>query len=73
MRSVKGRADHGQTIGLRVVKFQFFDVRQQFLLVGQADEVWLIRKNLTHNNESTIPGEGLGVWPWIAAFGGLGV
>ena len=29
-------------------------------------QLWLIRKNLIHNNESTIPEEVPVVWPWTA-------
>ena len=32
------------------------------------EHLWLIRKNLTHNSESTNRGEVPVAWPWIAAF-----
>lgn len=37
------------------------------------ENLWLIRKNLTHNIESTVPEEVPVVWPWTAAFGELDV
>lgn len=38
-RSLKGRRDNIATISLRVLRLQFFEVRHQLVLVGEAGEI----------------------------------